>query len=194
MYDTTLIDAAAGHDGEPMMRGANAGSRRRNRFAGLAGAVIATVIGASSVFGQDQGANLSAPPAEDTIFARKILMDSIGFNMDEIETMTSSSDKISLLDARNHADVISVMLQAFPHLFAPATNQWKPNVERDAATDTFAPPNAWTHYSDFYKRADAASNIALDASRAATESDFRTLAAKLRAACDSCHSAYQEPG
>jgi cytochrome c556 len=180
-----------------MTRDANAGSRRRGRFAGLAGAVIATVIGASSVFGQGQAANQGAvqgvPPAKDTIFARKILMDSISFNMDEIETMTSSTDKISLPDARNHADVISVMLQAFPHLFAPATNQWKPNVERDAATDTFASPDVWTHYSDFYKRADTASDIALDASRAATESDFRTLAAKLRTACDGCHAAYQKP-
>jgi cytochrome c556 len=186
-----------------MMRDANAGSRRRGRFAGLAGAVIATVIGANSVFGQDQGAkdqgakdqgaNQGTPPAKDTIFARKILMDSIGFNMDEIETMTGSTDKISLPDARNHADVISVMLQAFPHLFAPATNQWKPNVERDAAIDTFASPDVWTQYSDFYKRADAASNVALDASRAATESDFRTLAARLRTACDGCHAVYQKP-
>ena len=178
------------------MTGPNAGApSRRGGLAMLAVTVLAGVVGIGCVglgcvaFGQDQ----AMAPAKDTIFARKILMDTIGFNMDEIETMTSSSDKVPLSDAHNHADVISVMLQAFPHLFPPGTNQWKPNVERDAATDTFASPEAWTHYSDFYKRADTASNLALDASRAGTESDFRALAAKLRAACDGCHAAYQKP-
>jgi cytochrome c556 len=163
---------------------------RRCRFAMLAGAALACMAGTSCVaFGQDQG----QAPAKDTIFARKILMDAISSNMDEIETMTNSPGKIALPDAQGHADVISVMLQAFPHLFPPATNQWKPNVERDAATDTFASPDVWAHYSDFYARADSASHIAFDASRAATEAEFRTLTAKLRAACDGCHTAYQKP-
>jgi cytochrome c556 len=174
-----------------MITGPHAGAwGRRRRLAILAGAVVAGVVGTGCVaFGQDQG----MAPAKDTIFARKILMDTISSNMDEIETMTSSSAKIPLSDAHNHADVISVMLQAFPHLFPPATNQWKPNVERDAATDTFASPDVWTRYSDFYKRADTASNLALDASRAETESEFRALVAKLRAACDGCHAVYQKP-
>jgi cytochrome c556 len=174
-----------------MMTGPDAGaSGRRGRLAMLAGAVLAGVVGTGCVvFGQDQG----VAPAKDTIFARKILMDAIGSNMDEIETMTGASGKMPLSDAHNHADLISVMLQAFPHLFPPATNQWKPNVERDAGTDTFASPDVWTRFSDFYKRADSASSIALDASRAETESEFRALAAKLRAACDSCHADYQKP-
>ena len=29
------------------------------------------------------------------------------------------------------SDTISVMLMAFPHLFPPASNQWKPDVARD---------------------------------------------------------------
>jgi cytochrome c556 len=164
-------------------------SRRRAGFALLAGIALVAAVGASAVSAQDQ----AAPPPKDTIFARKIIMDSIGANMDEIETMTSSPDKISMSEAHEHADVISVMLQAFPHLFPPATNQWKPNVERDAATDTFASPNVWANYSDFYARANDASQIALDASRAGTEAEFRTLAGKLRMACDACHASYQKP-
>jgi cytochrome c556 len=172
-------------------------SRRFDRLVRLirAGGLSAALIGAGQVAlcvvarGQDQG----GPPAKDTIFARKIMMDTISSNMDEIETMTSSPNKISLSEAREHSDVISVMLQAFPHLFPPATDQWKPNAARDAATDTFASPEVWTRYSDFYARADAASHIALDASRAANEAEFRTLAAKLRTACDGCHAAYQKP-
>jgi cytochrome c556 len=169
---------------------ANGGfSTQRAGFALLVGAAMAGVTGVSGVYADDQ----AAPPPKDTIFARKIIMDSIGSNMDEIETMTSSPAKISMSEAHEHADMISVMLQAFPHLFPPATDQWKPNVARDAATDTFASPNVWANYSDFYRRANDASQVALDAARAGTEAEFRTLAGKLRVACDACHASYQKP-
>jgi cytochrome c556 len=164
-------------------------SRRRAGFALLVGVAVAGAASASAVSAQDQ----AAPPPKDTIFARKIIMDSIGSNMDEIETMTSSPAKISLSEAHEHADMISVMLQAFPHLFPAATDQWKPNVARDAATDTFASPDVWANYSDFYARANEASQVALDAARAGTELEFRTLAGKLRMACDACHASYQKP-
>jgi cytochrome c556 len=164
-------------------------STRRAGFALLVGTAIAGVTGVSGVWADDQ----ASPPPKDTIFARKIIMDSIGSNMDEIETMTSSQAKISVSEAHEHADMISVMLQAFPHLFPPATNQWKPDVARDAATDTFASPNVWSNYSDFYARANDASQVALDAARAGTEAEFRTLAGKLRTACDACHASYQKP-
>jgi cytochrome c556 len=167
---------------------ANGGiSSRRAVFAPLVGIAMAGVAGASAVSAEDQ----ASPPPKDTIFARKIIMDSIGSNMDEIETMTSSPAKISMSEAHEHADMISVMLQAFPHLFPSTTNQWKPNIARDAAIDTFASPNVWTNYSDFYVRANDASQVALDA--AGTEAEFRTLAGKLRMACDACHASYQKP-
>jgi cytochrome c556 len=169
---------------------ANGGfSIRRAGFAVLVGVVMAGGAGAGAVCAESE----ASPPPKDTIFARKIIMDSIGSNMDEIETMTSSPEKISMSEAHEHADMISVMLQAFPHLFPPATNQWKPDVPRDAATDTFAAPNVWSSYSDFYARANDASQVALDAARAGTEAEFRTLAGKLRTACDACHASYQKP-
>jgi cytochrome c556 len=169
---------------------ANGGiSSRRAVFAPLVGIAMAGVAGASAVSAEDQ----ASPPPKDTIFARKIIMDSIGSNMDEIETMTSSPGKISMSEAHEHADMISVMLQAFPHLFPSTTNQWKPNIARDAAIDTLASPNVWTNYSDFYVRANDASQVALDAARAGTEAEFRTLVGKLRMACDACHASYQKP-
>lgn len=164
-------------------------STRRAGIALLVGLAMAGAAGVSGVCAEDR----ASPPPKDTIFARKIIMDSIGSNMDEIETMTSSPSKISMSEAHEHADMISVMLQAFPHLFPPATNQWKPDVARDAATDTFASPNVWSNYSDFYTRANDASRVALDAARAATEAEFRALAGKLRTACDACHASYQKP-
>jgi cytochrome c556 len=134
------------------------------------------------------------PPPADTIFARKTLMNTIGSSMDEIEAMLAPGAKIESAEAREHADLISVLLLAFPHLFPPATNQWKEGAERDAAADTYASPELWRRFPDFYARANAASKIALEASRAANRADFQARMAELRAACDGCHAAYQKTG
>ena len=138
--------------------------------------------------GQDQSA---ATPA-DAIFARKTVMDTLSSKMDDIETATAGTTKIDLAAANEQADIVSVLLMAFPHLFPAATNQWKPNVDKDPGTDTFAAPEVWTKYADFYKRSTEASKLAFDASRATEEAEFRTAVKKLRAACDGCHAVYHE--
>jgi cytochrome c556 len=130
--------------------------------------------------------------AKDVIFARKILMDAINTNMDEIETMTGSANEINLHDGREHADTISVMLMAFPHLFPTSTNQWKAAAVRDPGTDTFASPEVWTNYADFYKQAAGASKIAYNAGRAKEQGAYRTYITELRQACNACHKAYQK--
>ena len=157
------------------------------RNALIMGCAVFVALGVSpSARGQEQ----SATVAKDAIFARKILMDTISNNMDELETMTTSGKGVNLTEGREHADIISVMLMAFPHLFAAETNQWKPNVERDPGRDTYASPEVFTNYPDFYAKAASASKIAYRASRAEQESDFRRFIAELRVACDSCHGAY----
>ena len=119
-------------------------------------------VGLSSVaLSQDQ----SVATPKDTIFARKILMDSIGRNMDELEAIAASGSGKDLIEGKEHADIVSVMLMAFPHLFPPTTNQWKPNAQLDPGTDTFAAPEVWTKFSDFYGRSNTASRIAYKASR-----------------------------
>ena len=70
---------------------------------------------AQATLAQDQ----SAARAKDVIFARKILMDTIGRNMDALEDFLSR-DKIDLPEVCEHAESISVMLQSFPHLFPAA--------------------------------------------------------------------------
>ena len=151
-------------------------------FACLAAAMLATSFTASA---QDQ----SAATAKDVIFARKTLMSSISDNMDQIETMIATG-KIDLDDAHEHADTISVMLMAFPHLFPASSNQWKPNADLDPGTDTFASPDAWTKFPDFYKRAADASKTAYDMSRAEKEDAFKARATELRVACNGCHAVY----
>jgi cytochrome c556 len=153
----------------------------------IAGATFSAAVGTSLMAqGQDQ----SAAIAKDAIFARKILMDAIGRDMDELEGMVASPKGIDLTEGREHADNISIMLMAFPHMFAANTNQWKPNVERDPGRDTYAAPEVWTNYPDFYARAASASKVAYKASRSEQESDFKTFVAELRVACDSCHGLY----
>ena len=163
-------------------------SRPRRRMAvaiacaGLAVGLLATSFVAMA---QDQ----SAATAKDVIFARKTLMSAISDNMDQIETMISTG-KIDLADAHEHADTISVMLMAFPHLFPPASNQWKPNADLDPGTDTFSSPDAWSKFPDFYQRAAAASKTAFDMSHADKVDELKTGAKELRVACNACHAAY----
>ena len=133
------------------------------------------------------------PPSKDTIFTRKVVMGEIDMNMDEIETMLAPEGKLALADAQEHAEVISTLLMAFPHLFPPSTNQWKEGAERDPATDTFANPAIWSNFSDFYKRAGEASKIAWNASRAKKPDEFRAQIKELRVRCNACHALNLKP-
>jgi cytochrome c556 len=150
--------------------------------------LLAAGLAGSAALGQDQ----SAATPSDAIFARKTVMDTLSSKMDAIEAATASTGKIDLAAANEQADTVSVLLMAFPHLFPAATNQWKPNVDKDPGTDTFAAPEVWTKYADFYKQATEASKLAYDASRATQEAELRAVVAKLRAACDGCHATYMK--
>src|SRR6266545_2979561 len=145
-------------------------TRNRMSAAACRGALAACVLAASpAALGQER----AVPPAKDTIFARKTLMGAIDMNMDEIETMLSPEGQLNLAEGQEHADTISIMLMAFPHMFAPSTNQWATTADRDPALDTFASPEVWAKFPDFYQRAAAASKIAFEASRAKRADDFK---------------------
>jgi cytochrome c556 len=165
------------------MSGSNNKGRRRWPAVAAACAVLAS---GSIAAGQEQ----TSP--EETIFARKILMDSIGHNMDEIEAIAAAA-KVDLAEGRDHADTVSVMLMVFPHLFPPSTNQWKPTGDKDPGTDTFSSPEIWTKFADFYSRSKDASQLAFKASRAEKDDEFKGAVAQLRTTCDSCHALYMKP-
>jgi cytochrome c556 len=157
--------------------------------AGISGAVAASVIAALTVAVTTELSRAQElPAAKDTIFARKILMGAIDMNMDEIETMLAPEGKLDLAEGQEHSETISTMLMAFPHMFPPATNQWKAGAARDPAADTFASPDVWTNFADFYARASEASKIAWNASRAKRPNDFRALIGQLRERCNACHA------
>jgi cytochrome c556 len=152
--------------------------------AGLAAAVLATSFVAIA---QDQ----RAATARDVIFARKTLMNFMCDKMAGIERMIALG-RIDLDGARGDADAISVMFMAFPHLFPPGSNQWKPDADPDPETDTYASPELWSRYSDFYRLAAAATQSAHGMSRADKIDDFKTHARELRIICDTCHALYSE--
>lgn len=152
------------------------------------GALVRAIAAAWVLLAAPASAQEQQPAPKDTIFARKILMGAIDMNMDEIETMLAPEGKLVLSDAQEHAETISTMLMAFPHLFPPATNQWKEGATRDPATDTFANPAIWSNFPDFYWRATEASKIAWNASRAKKPEEFRSLAGQLRQRCNACHA------
>ena len=77
-------------------------------------------------------------------------------------------------------------------MFPASTNQWAPEADRDAALDTRASPDVWGKFADFYQRAAATSKLAFEASRAKRADDFKARIVDLRAACNSCHAAYQK--
>jgi cytochrome c556 len=158
--------------------------RAFNKQGGVLVGVLAAALGIAAVAASAQ----DQPASKDTIFARKILMGAIDMNMDEIETMLAPEGKLALADAAEHAETISTMLMAFPHLFPPATNQWREGADRDPATDTFANPALWSNFADFYRRATEASKIAWDASRAKRPEEFRPLIRELRQRCNACHA------
>src|SRR5262245_36008048 len=117
-----------------MTRSIGPSAQRGRRMAGVTWRVLSAVLlCAAGGAGLAQDQRVAVP--KDAIFARKILMDGSSRNIDELEGMTSSGKAINLAEGREHADAISVMLMAFPHLFPPSTNQWRPNVDRDPGRD-----------------------------------------------------------
>ncbi len=157
----------------------------RRVFGGMMVAAWATAFSVSAAWAQDPTAKIAA----DAIIARKTVMNALSDKMDDIEGAISVG-KVDLERAHTAADTISVFLMAFPHLFPPATNQWKPTGDRDPATDTFASPEIWPQFADFYQQADAASKSAYNASRSQNENELKAAVARLRAQCNACHAAY----
>jgi cytochrome c556 len=159
--------------------------RKRFRNTGAIACVLACSLLGFGASSQDQ----SAATAKDVIVARKTLMNSVMEKMDRIGDMISQR-KIDVYTARQHADDISVMLMALPHLFPPESNQWKEDVQLDPAADTIASPDIWSDFADFYRRAGIAANTAYELSRTDSEDDVKRLYRALGVACDTCHSLY----
>jgi cytochrome c556 len=147
--------------------------------------VMATALPPAT--GQSQTTGLTGVDKPgDVVQARQTVMDGIDTEMHDID-QAGAGERIPLDALKAHADRISTLLTAFPHLFPPQTQP-----SPDAPVPTTAAPAVWKEFEDFYGRAMAAAKTALDASQAATLELFRPLGMDLRAACDSCHAKYMQ--
>jgi cytochrome c556 len=154
----------------------------------IAGCAFALAVASAAVVpatGQGQNVGLTGiDKPGDVVQARQLLMDGIDEDMHDID-IAGTGQPIGLDDLKTHADRISTLLTAFPHLFPPQTQP-----SPDAPVPTTASPAVWKEFADFYGRAAAAAKTALDASQAGTLDQFKPLGAQLRAACDGCHAKY----
>jgi cytochrome c556 len=131
----------------------------------------------------------------DVIFARNVLMDQIDLFMSEIEAFVGDAvrqNAVASVEAAEAADNISVMLEAFPHLFPPGSDIWSEQLEAEDPTKvTMALPKLWEEYDDFYALAQLANQQALDLSRLyPRDARFTEAAAELRQTCSNCHQQY----
>ncbi len=158
------------------------------------GICLGAAVQRAGALAGDRSPTMGETHPVEVVLARRVLMAGVGRNMDEITGMIEDAGAFNLHEAREHADVISTMLLAFPHLFANETDTWSEKLaEDDPAHVSLALPTVWQHYDDFVARAQQASQTALDASFAATAEQFKALAKDLQQACDSCHQAYRRP-
>jgi cytochrome c556 len=158
------------------------------------GICVGAVVQYAPALAGDRSPTMGETHPADVVLARRILMAGIGREMDEITGMIEDAATFNLGEAREHADVISTMLLAFPHLFPVETDNWTEKLaEDDPAHVSLALRTVWQNYDDFVARAQQASQTALDASFATTAEQFKALAKGLQQACDSCHQAYRRP-
>jgi cytochrome c556 len=164
-------------------------SLRRRAAVRLARAGIVAIALATSLAAIAQDQRAAIP--KDVILARKALMNFMCDKMMDIERMIATGH-IDIAGARGNADAISAMFMALPHLFPPGSNQWNPNAVPDPETDTYASPEVWTRFADFYRLSAASAQSAHDMSRATNVEEFKSRARELRIICDECHALYSE--
>jgi cytochrome c556 len=130
---------------------------------------------------------LTAP--EEVIEARRLLML-------EAERLMEPIDRYSLGEPgepaalRSAARTLEPMLLALPHLFPPTTNLFDPALREPA---TIALPTIWSRFAAFTTFAESAERAAAAAATAEDGEPLRAAAARLRAACDTCHRAFTKP-
>jgi cytochrome c556 len=114
-------------------------------------------------------------------------MDGIDAEMMPID-LFGAGTAYPLADLKAHADRISTLLTAFPHLFPPQT---RPGPAADGSpSPTTATLAIWEQFDDFYAKAQAAAMLAYDTSQAGDAEQLKEQGKKLRAACDGCHAQY----
>jgi cytochrome c556 len=137
-------------------------------------------------------------PVLDVIFARRVLMDGIEIYMQEVHIFSQESAAANVdvpFEAAEAADIISMMMLAFPHMYPAGSYVWSEEAEaEDPTAVTLALPTVWENFPDFYERANRVAQQAFDLSRTRPrDARWREMVAELQAECDACHALYMRP-
>jgi cytochrome c556 len=171
------------------------GLRLVARTMGTGTALLLVALGVAALrelpaAGQSREPGLTgADRADEVIMARQLLKDGVDEEMQPID-LAGAGQNTPLDELKAHANRISTMITAFPHLFPPQT---KPGTSADGSPSlTTATPAVWDRFDDFYKMAQLAAMTAYEASQAADLKEFLEHGTKLRALCDGCHAQYMK--
>lgn len=126
---------------------------------------------------------------EEMIEARRVLMIEVERQMLPIDrfTLGQSADLAALKAA---GTTLEALLLAFPHLFAPATDLFDPNV---LEPPTRALPEIWRDFEAFLELGEAAESAAGAIAAANDAEALRAAGRSLRATCDGCHARFARP-
>lgn len=130
--------------------------------------------------------------ATDAVFARRLLMSSIGTNNDTLHDIFDGALDYDAREVKHRLGMISNMLLAFPHLYREAPDVWSEEAENEnPATVTQSSPAVWSDWENFKALAEQASDKALEASLAATQEQQKAFTDELEGMCEGCHATYR---
>jgi cytochrome c556 len=126
---------------------------------------------------------------EEIIEARRLLMTEAERLMKPIDEYSTGlpGDAAAL---RSAATTLESLLLALPHLFPPTTNLFDPAV---LDPPTIALPTIWQRFAAFQTFAGSAERAAAALAAAEDGEPLRAASARLRAACDNCHTGFMKP-
>jgi cytochrome c556 len=127
--------------------------------------------------------------ADEIIEARRLLMVEAERLMKPIDELAVGEPADAAV-VRSNAVTLEPILLALPHLFPPTTNLFDP-----AALDppTVALPAIWQRFAAFQTFAESAEGAAAALAAAGDGEPLRAASARLRGACDTCHTAFMKP-
>jgi cytochrome c556 len=177
------------------------------RRLGAVGVVLAAVVGCTPVDEPPPRAEATLPASEtqaaalqgpgwtgltnpgEIIEARRLLMV-------EAQRLMKPIDDFSIglagepAAVRSAATTLEPLLLALPHLFPPTTNLFDP---ADHDPPTVALPAIWQRFAAFQTFAESAEHAAAALATAEDGEPLRAASTRMRAACDTCHTAFMKP-
>ena len=167
---------------------------------GMAGGVALLLVMAGLAVSQasmsepskSEDSMMARTSATEAIFARRLLMSSIGTNNDTLHDIFDGAFEYDAREVKHRLGAMADMLLAFPHLYRVAPDVWSQEAEdENPGLVTQSAPAVWSDWENFSRLAREASDKALDASLASGADNLIALTDELETLCESCHATYR---